>query len=41
MAEMLTSLTTVYPRVCGGTPEWYEGMRRYTGLSPRVRGNLA
>ena len=38
-AETAFQLCRVYPRVCGGTPDWYLGMRRYTGLSPRVRGN--
>ena len=31
----------VYPRVCGGTVENLGVERTYTGLSPRVRGNLA
>ena len=30
---------TVYPRVCGGTSESRQGLRRPHGLSPRVRGN--
>ena len=30
----------VYPRVCGGTYQGGSVMRYYTGLSPRVRGNL-
>ena len=32
---------TVYPRVCGGTEEWTEEDFNVSGLSPRVRGNLA
>ena len=31
--------TTVYPRVCGGTPVVGAGQRQQAGLSPRVRGN--
>ena len=31
----------VYPRVCGGTRNaWLDGLK-HSGLSPRVRGNLA
>ncbi len=30
-----------YPRVCGGTRRCWTGLERSTGLSPRVRGNLA
>ena len=30
----------VYPRVCGGTAFVYVGLGTWTGLSPRVRGNL-
>ena len=30
----------VYPRVCGGTPLVEKLLRRLSGLSPRVRGNL-
>ncbi len=30
----------VYPRVCGGTPNWSPNVRNARGLSPRVRGNL-
>ena len=30
---------TVYPRVCGGTPESMSGGMKTRGLSPRVRGN--
>ena len=29
----------VYPRVCGGTLTRWSRMRRFLGLSPRVRGN--
>ena len=29
----------VYPRVCGGTPFFRQGVATATGLSPRVRGN--
>ena len=29
----------VYPRVCGGTPDYRALVIRKTGLSPRVRGN--
>ena len=29
----------VYPRVCGGTKSDISGVRYWTGLSPRVRGN--
>ena len=32
-------LTTVYPRVCGGTAAMRGRSRRPAGLSPRVRGN--
>ena len=36
----LTDRRRVYPRVCGGTPNWdLEPCHRH-GLSPRVRGNL-
>ena len=31
----------VYPRGCGGTPSDASSLSRTTGLSPRVRGNLA
>ena len=31
----------VYPRVCGGTLHTHPRSRRRSGLSPRVRGNLA
>ena len=31
----------VYPRVCGGTDTAFAPARPTTGLSPRVRGNLA
>ena len=31
--------TSVYPRVCGGTPSIIAGKSRRSGLSPRVRGN--
>ena len=31
----------VYPRVCGGTPALSPCSRSISGLSPRVRGNLA
>ena len=31
--------TTVYPRVCGGTPARNRSGRAAIGLSPRVRGN--
>ena len=31
---------TVYPRVCGGTLTILEVTLEWTGLSPRVRGNL-
>ena len=31
----------VYPRVCGGTEHRHRPSRSITGLSPRVRGNLA
>ena len=37
----LTSGTWVYPRVCGGTIGKEACVSRDTGLSPRVRGNLA
>ena len=33
--------TGVYPRVCGGTERWEPWGYLATGLSPRVRGNLA
>ena len=33
-------VTEVYPRVCGGTDLGSAQRKRYTGLSPRVRGNL-
>ncbi len=33
------SITTVYPRVCGGTPVLPSASTRIAGLSPRVRGN--
>ena len=33
--------TRVYPRVCGGTIQTPSGSQSVTGLSPRVRGNLA
>ena len=29
----------VYPRVCGGTRSFGEGLATSQGLSPRVRGN--
>ena len=35
----VTLLSTVYPRVCGGTDVWGCGIMRLLGLSPRVRGN--
>ena len=31
--------TTVYPRVCGGTPYLTVTARKQSGLSPRMRGN--
>ena len=34
-------MTTVYPRVCGGTDCRADGALRQLGLSPRVRGNLS
>ncbi len=36
-----SSEPTVYPRVCGGTPQRCYTIRPKRGLSPRVRGNLA
>ena len=33
------SISTVYPRVCGGTADSGVAGRRDQGLSPRVRGN--
>ena len=33
--------STVYPRVCGGTPKSSPTCRYWSGLSPRVRGNPA
>ena len=40
-ACMGTSLyvSRVYPRVCGGTKQWWVLDQCYSGLSPRVRGN--
>ena len=35
-----SATTTVYPRVCGGTPSCESWPARTRGLSPRVRGNL-
>ena len=35
----LTGLRTVYPRVCGETVLDLQDMRRFAGLSPRMRGN--
>ncbi len=35
----LPSSGAVYPRVCGGTPNWSWPSSRLAGLSPRVRGN--
>ena len=32
--------TSVYPRVCGGTPDVGDTLSYTLGLSPRVRGNL-
>ena len=32
-------LSGVYPRVCGGTGDIPDQLRRLSGLSPRVRGN--
>ena len=34
------SLSTVYPRACGGTADIANRATDYPGLSPRVRGNL-
>ena len=35
------SPTPVYPRVCGGTTNYWDNPGNTEGLSPRVRGNLA
>ena len=32
-------LAGVYPRACGGTPEYVANLVENAGLSPRVRGN--
>ena len=34
-------MSMVYPRVCGGTLFGVIALLSYSGLSPRVRGNLA
>ena len=34
-----SSLSEVYPRVCGGTQGGHPGTESRRGLSPRVRGN--
>ena len=36
---LLSTAATVYPRVCGGTPERRRRRPPWAGLSPRVRGN--
>ena len=38
-ALILLNYSTVYPRVCGGTPPGKESPVWQKGLSPRVRGN--
>ena len=35
----MTEIRTVYPRVCGGTPQCLIPVSQSAGLSPRVRGN--
>ena len=40
-SQATCSLLEVYPRVCGGTLRAVIGPVGHTGLSPRVRGNLA
>ena len=37
---VISEYMPVYPRVCGGTAEAYSSNSGYSGLSPRVRGNL-
>ena len=41
MSRRMTLITTVYPRVCGGTPASVSPDSARSGLSPRVRGNPA
>ena len=39
MAVRPSPPVAVYPRVCGGTPDWAWVYRSQHGLSPRMRGN--
>ena len=41
LASMVTAVSPVYPRVCGGTRRPRRRLRWREGLSPRVRGNPA
>ena len=38
-AVILSGLSQVYPRVCGGTTAWVDNTLNFRGLSPRMRGN--
>ena len=38
MSTWSRSMSSVYPRACGGTPNHSRHHRRYLGLSPRLRG---
>ena len=37
--SLVCPLDKVYPRVCGGTSDFWEQRAALEGLSPRVRGN--